>query len=406
MSVFSRTPGGAEGTPGPATSPDEGVRGTLRDCTARGRGQSRLGRGDIAVVDAPDMTRREAEMLIEAQPAAVVNISRFFTGSIPNYGPHLLLDAGIPMFEDAGEALRSEMRDGRKGAVTPEGDVLVGRKPVARAAVVQRAGVDESFSSAQRSLLDHMEAYFGNTIEFIHSESPLLIDGVGVPEMGSSMAGRKVLVVEPSPETRGKVERLRNFIREYSPVIIGVGSAADTLADLGYAPDFIVGDPADVAAENLRGGARVILPADPDGHAAGLERIQDLGVGAMTFPAATDSPVDLAVLLASFHDAEMIVTVGDRVDLDSIFAGAHRSSPAALLTRLKAGPKLVDSSVIENLYAVQARGGVAWAWAVLGLLVLLATIVLVVGLGGDGDFVGNLVDTWNVIAEKFQNAIR
>jgi len=168
MSVFSRTSGEPEGTASPATPGPDGLRGTLRDCT-HGRGRGRLGRGDIAVVDSPDMTRREAEMLIDAQPGAVVNIARFSTGSIPNYGPHLLLDAGIPLFENAGEALRSDVRDGRKGAVTPDGELLAGKKLVAQLSPVGRAGVDESFATAQRNLLDHMEAYFGNTIEFIHS---------------------------------------------------------------------------------------------------------------------------------------------------------------------------------------------------------------------------------------------
>ena len=148
----------------------------------------------------------------------------------------------------------------------------------------------------------------------------------------------------------------------------------------------------------------MILPADPDGHAAGLERIQDLGVGAVTFPAATDSPADLAILLAVFHDAETIVTVGDGLDLDRIFAGDEDATPAAMLTRLKAGNRIVDSRVIENLYEKSSSGaGLAWAWAILGLLVAVATVILIVGLVGNGSFVDNLIDTWNNFALTVQN---
>ena len=191
-------------------------------------------------------------------------------------------------------------------------------------------------------------------------------------------------------------------------MVIGVGSAADTLADMGYAPDIIVGDPKDVAAENLRSDARVILPAEPDGYAPGLERIQDLGVGAMTFPAATDSPTDLAILLATFHDAATIVTVGQPVELDRIFAdsatsagtvGTPATEPAALLARLKAGRRIVDSTVIANLYTAESGSGVAWAWAILGVLVAVATAILIAGLGGDGTFADNLADTWDAIAK-------
>lgn len=391
-----------ENTAKPAIA--ETITGSLRDCTPQGKGLRKFSAGDIAIVDSPDMTRREAQILAEKRPGAVVNIAQFSSGNVPNYGPQLLLDAGIPLLENAGAATRGAFRDGKKGSVTPDGEVIAGKKAIAQADALDRTAADAVFDESQQHLVDHMEAYFGNTIEFIHTESPLLVDGVGVPELGDTMGGRKVLIVSPNPDTRERVEQMRNFIREFQPVIIGVGGAADTLLDLGYSCDFIVGDPSDISADNLRGDARVILPADPDGHAAGLERIQDLGVGAVTFPAATDSATDLAILLAVFHDAETIVTVGDDVDLDRIFAGAPEATPAAMLTRLKAGNRIVDSRVIENLYEKSSSGaGIAWAWAILGLLVAVATVILIVGLVGNGSFVDNLVDTWNNFALTVQN---
>lgn len=376
------------------------LQGTLRDCTPQGKGLARLHAGDIAFVDAPDISRRLAETLAAAKPTAVVNLARFSTGAIPNYGPHLLLDAGVPLYEAAGSELRSKIRDGKKARVSPEGEITVGRKVVGHATAVTREDIDTTFADAQRGLVDNMEAFFGNTIQFIHSEAPLLIDGVGAPELGDIMTDRKVIVVSPAADARDRLAGLRNFIQEFSPVIIGVGRATDTLAEMGYDPDIIVADPTQVSAKNLRGDAKVILPAETDGYAPGLERIQDLGVGAMTFPAATESATDLAILLAVFHDAETVVTVGQPVDLDSIFANASAAEPAALLARLKAGRKIVDSTVIENLYTKTSGGGsVAWAWAILGLLVAAATIVVIVGLGGPDTFTDNLVNTWDAIAD-------
>ncbi|OFT85949.1 thiamine pyrophosphokinase [Corynebacterium sp. HMSC29G08] len=380
------------------------INGTLRDCTSQGKGIGRLGEGDIAFVDAPDMTRRFAELLVAAKPAAVVNAARFTTGLIPNYGPHVLLDAGIPLYEAAGSSLRGVVKDGKKASVSTSGEIMMGKKLIGQASAVSREDVDAMFTDAQQALVDNMEAYFGNTIQFIHSEAPLLIDGVGSPELGDTMADRKVLVVSQSEDMRERLDGLKFFIREFTPVIIGVGAAADTLTKLGYDMEFIVGDPTEISNEALRGDAKVILPAETDGFAPGLERIQDLGVGAMTFPAATDSPTDLAILLAIFHDAETVVTVGHPVELDSIFTDAAAAEPAALLTRLKAGRKLVDSTVIEHLYATNTGGGgVAWAWAILGLLVAAATVVLIVGLGGSETFTTNLVDTWNRIALEIQS---
>ena len=74
-----------------------------------------------------------------------------------------------------------------------------------------------------------------------------------------------------------------------------------------------------------------------------------------------------------------------------------------MLARLKAGRKVVDSTVIENLYTVESASGVAWAWALLGLLVTAALVILVAGLGGNGSFADNLVDTWDTVAQTVRS---
>ena len=63
----------------------------------------RLEPGDIAVIDHPDLDRVSADELIACRVAAVVNAARSVTGRYPNLGPGLLLDAGIPVVDDAGQ---------------------------------------------------------------------------------------------------------------------------------------------------------------------------------------------------------------------------------------------------------------------------------------------------------------
>ena len=171
--------------------------------------------------------------------------------------------------------------------------------------------------------------------------------------------------------------------------------SVDTLVDLGYKPDLIVGNPAGIGAEALRSGAKVVLPADPDGHGIGLERIQDLGVGAMTFPAASDSATDLALLLADYHGASMIVNAGSPLDLGMIFNEEPEATPSALLTRAKVGAKLVDARSVIELYTIRSAGNLAWLWVIFGLLVAVGVIVAIAGTAGDGSFADNLVNTWN-----------
>ena len=381
----------------------QAVAGTLRDCTANGRGRRRIEAGDIAVINEDDLSRREAQVLLDARPVAVVNIGQFTTGSVPNFGPLMLLDAGITLVEDAGEGILSGFRDGaKKGRIRSDGTVLNGTKEIAKASPLTQEDADARFEDARGTLGDTMTAFSGNTVEFVQYEAPLLIDGMGIPDVGPDLTGRKVLVLADAPDSREQLRNLRNFIREYEPVLIGVETGADTLATAGYRPDFIVGDPAQVGNETLRGGARVILPADPDGHATGLERIQDLGVGAMTFPAATDSATDLALLLAEHHGASLIVLAGETIELDDVLVRAPQATPATVLTRLKLGGRLVSADAIISLYSLGSGRGLAWLWALLGILVALAAIILVVGLGGDADFATNLVDTWNGIVSSVQ----
>lgn len=382
------------------------LQGTLRDCTGSRAPIEGVKAGDLVIVDAADLPKRMADALIAANPAAVINLSRYATGSVPNYGPHLMLDAGIALFEASGERLQKGIRSGKSARIADNGELIVGKKTVAQCEPVRREDINAAFDGAQQRLTANTETYFGNAIQFVHAELPLLVDGIGAPELGDIMAGRKVLIVAPSPDTRERIANIKSFMREFTPVIVGVGAAADTLTELEYLPDVIVTDPTHVAAETLRSGACVILPAETDGFAPGLERIQDLGVGAMTFPATTDSELDLAILLAVFHDAETIITVGAPLEFDDIFAQSQVPDPTALVARMKAGSRLVDSRVIEHLYRSE-RGGakIAWAWAILGLLVTAATIVVIFGLGGQDAFGQNLQAVWQTFIDMVRRLV-
>ncbi|CAB0626328.1 thiamine pyrophosphokinase [Corynebacterium diphtheriae] len=380
-----------------------GIHAVTRDCSSLNRGLKRLKSGEIAVVDAPDITRSIAQQLIDAKPLAVVNSGQFSTGAIPNFGPQMLIDAGIMLIDAVGHDVWTSLKDGKKARLTEDGQIFYGEKLIASGTVITAEQAEVIFVEAQGSLIDRMEAYFGNTIQFIHAEAPLLIDGLGVPDRGGMLRGRKVLVVSPGTGHRTQLKGLRNFIREYEPVLIGVDAAADTLVELGYKPNFIVGDPSVIGSDALRSGAQVVLPADPDGHALGLERIQDLGVGAVTFPSSVDSSTNLALLLADYHGAELVVNAGSLFDLDLIFADSETASPATLLTRSKLGSRLVDATAITDLYTVRSSTGLAWLWAILGILVAAAVIIAIAGTSGDGSFSQNLIDTWNNFALTVQS---
>ena len=245
---------------------------------------------------------------MEAEVAAVVNASSSISGRYPNLGPEVLVANGVTLIDETGPEVFKKVKDGAKVRLH-NGGIYNGDRRLVLGNERNDEQIHEMMHEAKSGLVAHLEAFAGNTIEFIRSESPLLIDGMGIPDIDVDVNRRHVVVVTDDPSAEGDLKAIKPFIKEYQPVLVGVGAGADTLRKAGYRPALIVGDPEDMSADVLRSGAQVVLPADADGHAKGLERIQDLGVGAMTFPAA-GSAADLALLLVDHHGAALIVTAG------------------------------------------------------------------------------------------------
>ena len=82
---------------------------------------------------------------------------------------------------------------------------------------------------AKGGLVAHLEAFAGNTIEFIRSESPLLIDGIGIPDIDVDLTHRHVVVVAEEPCAAADLKALKPFIKEYQPVLVGVGDVIGML---------------------------------------------------------------------------------------------------------------------------------------------------------------------------------
>ena len=239
----------------------------------------------------------------------MVNASPSISGRYPNLGPEVLVANNIALIDNAGPEIFKKIKDGSKVRLY-DGGVYHGERRLVHG--VERTDEEEIadlMHDAKTGLVAHLEAFAGNTIEFIRSESPLLIDGIGIPDIDVDVYRRHVVVVTDGPAAAEDLKSLKPFIKEYQPVLVGAGAGADVLREEGYRPQLIVGNPEQISAESLKCGAQVVLPADADGHAGGLERIQDLGIGAMTFPAA-GSAADLALLLVDHHGASLIVTVG------------------------------------------------------------------------------------------------
>ena len=378
-----------------------GISGIARADRNTARLLRRVAPGEVVVLDELDLDRITADALVEAGVAAVINASASISGRFPNLGPEVLVANGIALIDVDDESVFKKIKDGSKVRID-EGDIYIGERIVVSGTELTEFTVSDRMIDARNGLADHLEAFAGNTIEFIRTESALLVDGVGVPEISLDLHDRHVVIVSDGPDHLADLKNIRPFIKEYAPVLVGVGAGADALSKAGYKPDIIVGDPDSMSTSTLKSGGEVILPADQDGHAKGLERIQDLGIGAVTFP-ALGSPTDLALLVANYHGASLIVTVGAPASLDEFFDRDRRdSNPSTFLTRMKMGSKLVDAKAISTLYRSRVSGG---AVALLIMAALVAIVVAVLASNAGTEILNWAIDTWNHVAVWFQHLV-
>lgn len=368
-----------------------GVYGVARVDRRTGDLLRRVSHGDVVVLDQLDLDRPTADALVEAEVAGVVNASPSISGRFPNLGPEILIGAGIPLIDGVGPETLRAVKEGSRLRLH-EGGVFVGEREIARGIEQTPETIADAMIEAKAGMSAQLEAFSANTIEFLRHERTLILDGIGVPEIAVPLRDRQVLVVAPGHGHAEDLKQLKKYIAEHRPVLVGVEGAADTLFQLGYKPHIIVGDPDHIGTETLRKAGEVVVPAHSDGHAPGLERIQDLGIGAVTFPASGNAE-DLALILADANGASLVVTVGFQATLrEFLDRGRSGSNPSTFLTRLKLGGKVVDGKAVAALH--RSRVSVlAVVLLVVAALIAVAAALAVSDVGSA--YVDWAVNTWH-----------
>jgi len=366
------------------------ITGTARLDRRTKRLVGRLRPGDVAVIDHVDLDRVAADSLVAVGVTAVLNAKPSISGRYPNLGPEVLVKAGIPLIDDLGDGVFQQIREGE--ALRIDGNtVFVGGEPIAHGTRQDTDTVAKSMSDAREGLSVQLEAFAANTMEYLKQERDLLLDGVGVPDVETSIAGRHCLIVVRGYEYKDDLDVLRPYIREFKPVLIGVDGGADALVEAGYTPDVIIGDMDSVTDDVLRCGAEVIVHAYSDGRAPGMARVHQLGLSALTFPAAATSE-DVAMLLADEKGATLIVAVGTHNNLIEFLDKGRGGMASTFLTRLKVGGKVVDAKGVSRLYR-QSISGSSLLLLVLSAVSAMASAVAVSTVGKA--YLGVLSEWWN-----------
>jgi len=356
-----------------AVAVDAELRGPARVDARTKRLTRRLRPGDIAVIDHLDIDRVSAEALVSCRPAAVLNAARSTSGRYPNLGPAILAEAGIPLIDDLGPGVMS-VADGRS-LVVDGGAVRDGEIVVAEGVRQTSETIEAATTEARSGLSAQLESFAANTMDYLRRERALLLDGVGVPDVRTPIAGRHALIVVRGYHYKDDLRTLRPYVKEYRPVLIGVDGGADAILEAGWKPHMIVGDMDSVSDKALLCGAEVVVHAYRDGRAPGLERVERLDVPHVMFP-ATGTSEDVAMLLADDKGAELIVAVGTHATLVEFLDKGRSGMASTFLTRLRVGSKLVDAKGVSRLYQHRVSNIQVTALLLAGIGALIAALAV------------------------------
>jgi uncharacterized membrane-anchored protein len=340
-----------------------------------------LVRGDVALVDHLDIDRVSAEELIAAGASAVLNCAASSSGTYPNLGPQLLVEAGILLVDLPDDRLFELVSDGdplvvrvsaREGE-PPGAEILSRGRLLARGEVLDRERVCAETEERRREIGEALERFAHNTVEHMREERELLAGRIQLPRFGTDFRDRSTLVVVRGVGHERDLRALRPFIRDMRPVVVAVDGGAELLLAAGMRPDMIVGDMDSAGEAALRCGAELVVHGYPDGRAPGRERLEQLGLPFKLVPAPGTSQ-DVALLIAAEKGARLIVSVGSQFNLVEFLDRNRKGMSSTFLTRLRIGEILVDAKGVSRLY--QPRPGLTPLLVVIaaGLLALIAVV--------------------------------
>jgi uncharacterized membrane-anchored protein len=340
-----------------------------------------LVRGDIALVDHLDIDRVSAEELIAAGAAAVLNCSPSSSGTYPNLGPQLLVEAGImlldlpddELFDLVSDGDPLTVRAGETGGVGAVGEVLRKGKLLARGEVLDLRRISAETELRRREIGEALERFARNTIEHMREERELLSGRIQLPRFATDFRDRSTLVVVRGVGHQRDLRALRPFIRDMRPLLVAVDGGAEALLEAGMTPHMIVGDMDSAGAAALRCGAELVVHSYPDGRAPGRHRLEELGLPFKLVPAPGTSQ-DVAMLIAAEKGARLIVSVGSQFNLVEFLDRNRRGMSSTFLTRLRIGEILVDAKGVSRLY--QPRPGLTPLFVVIaaGLIAMIAVV--------------------------------
>ncbi|MBO9521179.1 MAG: hypothetical protein J7518_06535 [Nocardioidaceae bacterium] len=349
---------------------------------------ARAGEGELIALDRRDLDAATARALLAKKPWGVINGAEFISGRFANLGPQLLAEAGVVLLETDREHVQA-LTDG--GTVRVDGSTLYdGAVVVADVHVVEPDEIERRMDQARTGLAAQLDSFAHTTSEFLRREEGLLLHGTGAPALRTDLGGKTVVVVGPAT-TAAQLRRLRTFLREQRPVLIGVDAGGDLLARKRRKIDVLVLSGAGAVEDRtLARTSEVVL--NGTGEAVG-RRLEKRNLPSHTVHTSAAS-ADLGLLLAHLGGARLVVPTGSPGTLEEFIDRSRSDQASNVLSRLRLGGRLVEADAVPLLYTGRVR---RWqlALVLLAAVAVLAFTVAATPIGQDRwDQVRDHLPTW------------
>jgi uncharacterized membrane-anchored protein len=309
---------------------------------------NRLGPSDIAIIHHKDLDEVAAIHLAERRVKAVINCDCSISGTFPNQGPKILVEAGIPLFDSLGINFFQQVKENDLIEIY-DNTIFINQQGICRSNQLTEDEINRKMEQASENIRDVLHDFIDNTLDYAGREKELILSPADMPELNVNIKGKHILVVIRGKNYKEDLKAIRPYIEEVNPIMIGVDGGADALLEFGYTPHIIVGDMDSVSDHALKKCRQIIVHAYPDGRAPGLERIQEIGLDAKTFPYPGTSE-DVALILAYENKAELIVAVGSHTNMIDFLEKGRPGMASTFLVRMKVGYKVIDAKGVSELY--------------------------------------------------------
>lgn len=166
------------------------------------------------VFDVLDLDCIIVDVLVEVEIVVVVNVLLFVLGCYLNFGLEVLVINGVMLIDEIGLEIFKKVKDGVKVCLY-EGGVYVGDCWLICGIECMDYDIVDLMWEVKSGLVVYLEVFVGNIIEFICSESLLLIDGIGIFDVDVDLWCWYVVIVVDEFSGFDDLKFFKLFIKEY-----------------------------------------------------------------------------------------------------------------------------------------------------------------------------------------------